>query len=62
MYSIRYLPTNDAWCVATDSGHILTFDRYEPGKRLFPTREELLDALHAIGLQVSRGRVVKTAR
>lgn len=53
MFRIRYLRANDAWCV-TDGHNILTLDAYERGKRLFSTREELVDALRTIGLLVDR--------
>lgn len=53
MFRIRYLRANDAWCV-TDGHAILTLDAYERGKRLFSSREELVEALRAIGFLVTK--------
>jgi hypothetical protein len=52
MIRVRYLPANDAWCVTIGGTDILALDRYQRGKRLFHTREELVEALDVCGLGV----------
>jgi hypothetical protein len=49
---VRYLSANDAWCVVVGGTEILTLDRFQRGKRLFHTREELVEALDICGLGV----------
>lgn len=53
-FNITYLPVNDAWALtyqphATQPASIITLDRFERGRRLFPTRDELVAALKACG-------------
>lgn len=58
MFRVTYLAPNDAWCVVVGGTHILTLDRFQRGKRLFGSREELVAALDICGLGVRRNGTV----
>jgi hypothetical protein len=61
MFRVKYLPANDAWCVIIGGSDILTLDGYQRGKRLFSSREELVEALDVCGLVVLKNGAVCVA-